>query len=65
MKPPAGEPQMRDDGGADQPTRFDGDLQSTVPPQPEANVVGEVFVAVAPVQHAIGLAQERKENNRK
>jgi hypothetical protein len=53
---------MRDDAGADQPARG---FQSTVPPQAEADVVGEVLVAVARVEHAIGLAQERKEKNRK
>ena len=37
---------MRDDSGADQPTCLDGDLQSTGSPQPEADVVGEIFVAV-------------------
>ena len=45
-------PQMRDDTGADQPARLDGDFQSTVPPQAEADVVGEVLVAVARVEHA-------------
>ena len=52
---------MRDDGGADQPTRLDGDLQSTVPPQAEANVVGEVFVAVARVEHNIDLSGTKRE----
>ena len=56
---------MRDDGSADYAARFDGDFQSTMPPQAEADVVGEVFIAVARLEHAIGLAQERKENNRK
>ena len=56
---------MRDDGGADHATRLDGDFQSTMPPQAEADVVGEVFVAVVRVEHAIRLVQERKENNRK
>ena len=46
---------MVDDGGADQPARFDGDFQLTVPPQAEADVVGEVFVAVALVEHRTKL----------
>jgi hypothetical protein len=36
-----------------------------MPPQAEADVVGEVFVAVVRVEHAIRLVQERRENNRK
>ena len=56
---------MCDDGGADQPARLDGDFQSTVPPQAEADVVGEVFIAVTRVEHCPRLQQERKENNRK
>jgi hypothetical protein len=43
---------MRDDAGADQPACLYRDLQSTVPPQAEADVVGEVFVAAARVKHA-------------
>jgi hypothetical protein len=65
MQAPAGEPQMRNDARADQPARLDGDLQSTMPPQAEADVVGEVFVAVARVEHCPRLQQERKQNNRK
>ena len=42
---------MRDDSGTDHATGLDGDFQSTVPPQAEADVVGEVFVAVARVEH--------------
>ena len=53
---------MRDDSGADQPTCLDGDLQSTGSPQPEADVVGEIFVAVARIEHAPDLHQERKGN---
>jgi hypothetical protein len=45
VQPPASEAQMRDDGGADHATGFDGDLQSIMPPQAEADVVSEVFVA--------------------
>jgi hypothetical protein len=56
---------MRDDSGTDQPARLDGDLQSTMPPQAEADVVGKVSIAVARPEHAVGLAKERKENNRK
>jgi hypothetical protein len=62
LKPPAGEFEMRNDGGADHAARLDRDFQPTVPPQAKADVVGKVFVAVARVEHAIGLAQERKEN---
>jgi hypothetical protein len=36
-----------------------------MPPQAEADVVGEVFVAVARVEHCPRLQQERKQNNRK
>jgi hypothetical protein len=55
---------VRGDGGADHPTRLNGDLQSTMPPQAEANVVGKVFIAVTRVEHYPRLQQEQKQNNR-
>jgi hypothetical protein len=33
LKPPAGEFEMRNDGGADHAARLDRDFQPTVPPQ--------------------------------
>ena len=51
---------MREDGGADDAARFDGDLQSAVPLQAEADVVGEVFVTVARVEHYPRLLQNEK-----
>ena len=50
---------MRDDGGADDAARFDGDLQSAVPLQAEADVVGEVFVTVARVKHYYRTKREQ------
>jgi hypothetical protein len=63
LKSPAGELEVRDDGGADHAAGLDGDFQPTVPPQAEADVVGEVFVAVARLEHDLDLPRERKENN--
>jgi hypothetical protein len=61
LKSPADEAQMRDDSGTDQPARLDGDLQSTMPPQAEADVVGKVLIAVARLEHAVGLARTERE----
>jgi hypothetical protein len=65
LQPPAGELEVRDDGGADHAASLYGDFQSTVPPQAEADVVSEVFVAIARVEHCLCLQQERTGNNRK
>jgi hypothetical protein len=62
LEPPAGELQVRRYGGTDDAARLDGDFQPTVPPQAEADVVGEVFVAVARVEHVPDLHQEHNEN---